>query len=221
MRRVARYVFTIISVLSLLLCVGVGVLWARSGSVGDGVETSRIRREADGAATAVWFEVFSGRRVWVRMSFARLGRPGSGGNWDSYYERADARGGRWNLWFFHQHAGLGPDDTFGGRGYGTSGWGPVRWKSWTQHEPSVPFVEHNVTVGVSHALAAVLLAIVPAWDAWRRIARWRWRRQRMRLGLCPSCGYDLRASPERCPECGAIAEKHIARKEGDTSVAPT
>jgi hypothetical protein len=48
-----------------------------------------------------------------------------------------------------------------------------------------------------------LTSILPAIYVWKR---WKRRRVRskIRAGFCGKCGYDLRASTDRCPECGAL-----------------
>lgn len=58
-------------------------------------------------------------------------------------------------------------------------------------------VRHPVPVGC-------LLALSTAWPA-----AWAWHsyrerivRRRLAAGQCVACGYDLRATPDRCPECG-------------------
>ncbi|MCY2950687.1 MAG: hypothetical protein NTU53_01765 [Planctomycetota bacterium] len=62
-----------------------------------------------------------------------------------------------------------------------------------------PATAREIHVSVPYWLLTALLAFYPARRAWTR----RRQMRRLRLGLCLTCGYDLRASKDRCPECGS------------------
>jgi hypothetical protein len=67
---------------------------------------------------------------------------------------------------------------------------------------------HSVTYGVVFPYWALCLAAFPLPAV--RLRRHLRTRRRLRLGLCLRCGYDLRASPGTCPECGAVTHSQPA-----------
>jgi len=101
------------------------------------------------------------------------------------FHGARTLGGSDNLW-----SGL-PRSFLGQTGFQASyhvGPGALIW----QREFSAPYWFPTFTFGLPPAIWFYI-----------RIKRWQRKQKRIAAGLCGQCGYDLRASPERCPECGA------------------
>ena len=79
-----------------------------------------------------------------------------------------------------------------------------RWLAVDPQRPSEFNFLYQRMVIVRYWLISFAASVLPAWwfVQYLRFGR---RQARARRGLCPNCGYDLRASPQRCPECGTTA----------------
>ena len=98
---------------------------------------------------------------------------------------------------------------------------PPRWMTC----PAASAPEHHVprfaryrrywAAAVPLWLPACLFATTSA-AGLRRAAR---ARRRATDGLCRECGYDLRATPERCPECGTRAPEPTAAEQAHLAPA--
>lgn len=92
--------------------------------------------------------------------------------------------------------------------FGSSQWHGAEWRSGAiSRTPltvsagvmSTPLVPYRSLSVPWFYPVVVLLPVTIAWIA--ILSR---RARRRRQGHCPICGYDLRATPDRCPECGAV-----------------
>lgn len=63
-----------------------------------------------------------------------------------------------------------------------------------------PPLPDAVSYSLNYVVLAASLLLLPL----LRLATLLCRRRLRPAGFCPNCGYDLRATPDRCPECGSV-----------------
>lgn len=198
-----RRLLTIFSALSLMLCVATAALWVRS--------------------------------YWV-MDFVQLGRwtlKDSEAVLRNLYLSSDR--GTCGFVYRHQHDLLPPEDLAQSSSqfpcfvHSYSSEAAAGYKTWTGNDriplwntlgfdyydsgSMVPRAQNlfDRRLSIPHWFFVLVLCVVPGlrWGCGLRARR---RNRRLAAGLCPACGYDLRASPERCPECGTPVARDTKAK---------
>ena len=193
MRRLARYTLNVLTILSLLLCVATVGLWVRSYQ---GCE-SVLWITADSSKLKTLQCIWSSDHGRLRKDLLR----------DIYvvmldfnerdhalrtvlsYKRDDSFSR-----VIHNEPVV-PDANLDGRfGFYVS-------PEWNALYPSFNHLGSEWHLMFPHWAACAVVGLLP-------IARFaRMYRSRTYPGLCSRCRYDLRATPERCPECGTIPAK--------------
>jgi hypothetical protein len=178
---VKRRLLNVLTALSLLLCVTVCAAWALSYWYYQGVRYGKGRFAVRVDSQQGLFRIDSTAQ-WPGLSFGLAG----------------------------DHKGLTSADRERGSDYflrecgsRVGHFGVGRWivpvANFTRGGPET-LTPYTVLVA-PHWSLALASAVMPA--VW--LFRWRRHRERPKAGVCRSCGYDLRATPERCPECGRDA----------------
>lgn len=182
-----RRVFTLAAGVSLVLCLATAALWVRSYMRLDSVV---LRRST--ITDSIWSLRGS---IALSRTEHRSGGRSSHGKPEVEYHAVPAEGF------------VGPNawaSSFAGARtirYAFLGFGFLR--------ASDPLTQSNRWLWFPHWFAALLCAIIPALYL-HAVLR---TRRVVRLNLCPTCGYDLRATPDRCPECGNVS---VAAAETDS-----
>ena len=202
LRIVGRVIAVILCCLSLALCAAAAALWARGYFTVDvaelwaGVSTY-------GNVTNRIYRVSSGRGVvaftFTYQFYVLPTLPRGATRWPPVRSRR------------YVHRTLRPDQFYLAR---RAIWQRIGFyvnsNDFTRRGDNGQVLAHSVDRGLRLPYWLIVLAtgVLPILYL-RRLGRLV-RRYRYRHGLCPGCGYDVRATPDRCPECGeAIAATKV------------
>jgi hypothetical protein len=207
MKRIRKIIFNGLTAMSLLLCVATGAMWVRSYWVIDIVkfDSPRLYKSVSGGG-GVFFESLTLTRRFGKWNSPLLSinaplanytetlgnygewRRAQGREWDRQ-DRQARPFKNWGTLASHVYPRVTSITVIAQSTYDN---GNKTVEEWWFSGRRV-WVPYWVIFGMT---AALPLYRLPAALAWRR------RRRRSRLKLCLTCGYDLRATPDRCPECG-------------------
>jgi hypothetical protein len=175
-----RYLLYILAILLLLPLVLSSLLWFRSYRISDYLTLDTAHQDTSGKWNHLQRGLYSGRGRFVYYT-----RP-----WATYREAGHPPKTGWNL---DHYAPTDPDTAFPNysTGHGRFGFWILK-DYWIVGSRAVvvPFYAPTIVCFIL-AIPTLLLARSSAVKAYRR-----------RHGLCLGCGYDLRETTERCPECG-------------------
>ena len=172
--------------LALIGCLSTCALWARTKHT---AESLARHRDAPGRSTSI-FICSSNGLVYVHASWRRADVPRD-------FPVSDARV-RWS----HRRFDHAPNLRIAMRSAYDS-WG-FAFEQQRSREVSWSSLRWRHYLLLFPHWAVVLALGVPALGLVRPVVSHARNRRRARRGLCLSCGYDLRATPGRCPECGAV-----------------
>jgi hypothetical protein len=180
----------------LLLAAGTALLWIRSRSTGDALA---LFAGGEGTVEAIGS---SNGRIALLVTNVRCGRERA---WTALHASGDLERllALLNQDALHVHptpAPLAAGATASPLGEGIFG-----------------FVAGNTDAGGVADIpgSRMFYVIVPDWSAalafaaggfWRLLGKSAQRQRRRAKGLCVNCGYDLRETRDRCPECGTAIE---------------